>query len=100
MILPATIPCQQHLFDIPPEIAYLNCAYLSPTLRAARAAGEAGIARKAQPWTIERHDFFAEVEAARGLFARLIGAAAADVALIKATSYGMAVAPPHPPGGA
>lgn len=87
-----TIPIQRHLFDIPADVAYFDCAYLSPLLRDVRAAGERGLARKSHPWDVQRKDFFEEVEAARALFARLIGAEAGDVALIPATSYGMAVA--------
>jgi selenocysteine lyase/cysteine desulfurase len=83
---------QQSAFDIPPEIAYLNCAYLSPLLRAAAEAGHRGIERKRHPWTIGRSDFFVELEFARELFARLINAAPDDIALVPASSYGAAVA--------
>jgi selenocysteine lyase/cysteine desulfurase len=83
---------QRDLFEIPDDVAYLNCAYMSPLLRAARAAGEAALARKSQPWRITPHDFFADSEAARGLFAELIGADAEGVALIPAASYGLAIA--------
>jgi selenocysteine lyase/cysteine desulfurase len=37
-------------------------------------------------------DFFAEVEEARGLFARLVGGVAEGVAIVPSVSYGMAVA--------
>ena len=30
---------QRHLFDIPPSVAYFDCAYLSPLLRRVREAG-------------------------------------------------------------
>jgi selenocysteine lyase/cysteine desulfurase len=86
------LPSQRDLFEIPDDVAYLNCAYMSPLLRAARAAGEAALARKSQPWRITPHDFFADSEAARGLFAELIGADADGVALIPAASYGLAIA--------
>ena len=26
------IPCQRHLFDLPDDIAYLNCAYMAPLM--------------------------------------------------------------------
>jgi selenocysteine lyase/cysteine desulfurase len=86
------IPCQRHLFDLPEEVAYLNCAYMSPLLREAVRAGQAGVARKARPWTIRAEDFFTDSERARGLFAGLIGAATDDVAIVPAASYGIAVA--------
>ncbi|MGH2963069.1 MAG: aminotransferase class V-fold PLP-dependent enzyme [Solirubrobacterales bacterium] len=57
-----------------------------------RAAGEAALDRRGAPWTISPADWFTEVERLRGLFARVIGVDAEGVALIPATSYGMAVA--------
>lgn len=86
------IPCQRHLFDLPREVAYLNCAYMSPLLRRAVEVGREAAARKARPWTITPGDFFEESERARALFARLIGAATDDVAIVPAASYGVAVA--------
>lgn len=86
------IPCQRHLFDIPDDIAYLNCAYMSPLMRASIAVGQEALARKARPWTIRPPDFFDQSERCRALFATMIGAAADDVAIVPAASYGMAVA--------
>src|SRR3546814_11747868 len=83
---------QRHLFDIPEDVAYLNCAYMSPLSKAVVAAGQTGMARKAQPWTVTPQDFFTDSEATRALFARLVNATADDIALIPAVSYGMAVA--------
>src|SRR5690349_4041297 len=83
---------QRGLFDIPDEIAYLNCAYMSPLLRSASAAGQTALARKAQPWRIAAADFFTESEVARALFAELIGADADGVALIPSASYGLSLA--------
>ena len=88
----AIIPCQRHLFDVPDDVAYLNCAYISPLMKAAVAAGEAAARRKARPWEIFPHHFFVEVEEARALFARLVGAAPGDIAIQPSTSYGAAIA--------
>jgi selenocysteine lyase/cysteine desulfurase len=93
------IPCQRDLFDLPDDVAYLNCAYMSPLLKRAVAAGTAGLARKARPWTIGAADFFAESERGRALFARLLGAGADDIALVPAASYGVAVAAANLPCG-
>ena len=30
------LPSQRHLFDIPDDVAYLNCAYMSPLMRRVR----------------------------------------------------------------
>ncbi|HUN51343.1 MAG TPA: aminotransferase class V-fold PLP-dependent enzyme [Candidatus Sulfotelmatobacter sp.] len=89
---PARLPCQRALFEIPDDIAYFNCAYLSPLMRTVRAAGERGVARKAAPWMLKSDDFFSETERARSLFAGLIGADADDIAIVPAASYGTAVA--------
>ncbi len=86
------IPCQRHLFDIPEDIAYLNCAYMSPSLTSVTEAGLRALARKGQPWTIKPEDFFTTSEEARRLFAALIKARADDIAIIPATSYGLATA--------
>jgi selenocysteine lyase/cysteine desulfurase len=86
------IPCQRHLFDIPDDVAYLNCAYISPLMKDVVAAGEAAIRRKARPWEIFPQHFFTEPEEARALFARLVGAAAGDIAIQPSTSYGAAIA--------
>lgn len=83
---------QRNLFEIPEGIAYLNCAYMSPLPRAARAAGEAALARKAHPWEITPRDFFDEAETARSLFAELVGGEPEGVAIIPSVSYGIGVA--------
>jgi selenocysteine lyase/cysteine desulfurase len=86
----ALISCQRPLFDIPEEVAYFDCAKMSPLLRAAVVAGQQGLARKARPWAINAPDFFNESERVRALFAQLIGANADDVAIIPSVSYGLA----------
>jgi len=87
-----TLASQRHLFEIPEDVAYFNCASLAPQLRSVRAAGEAALTRNAQPWRTHSSDWFAGAEELRALFARLIRATADDIALIPATSYGLAVA--------
>ena len=86
------IPCQRDIFDIPENIAYLNCAYTSPLLKAAREAGRAALQAKANPWTRTSADFFSNAETARQLFARLVDCRSDDVALVPAVSYGIALA--------
>jgi selenocysteine lyase/cysteine desulfurase len=84
------IPCQRSLFDIPEGTAYLDCAKMSPLSRAAIEAGRRGLERKAHPWEVRAEHFFDGSETVRGLFARLIGAEAEDVAIVPSVSYGMA----------
>jgi selenocysteine lyase/cysteine desulfurase len=88
----ALLPSQRHLFDIPNDVAYFNCAYMSPLPKASVVAGKGGLARKLQPWTITPDDFFSASEAVRARFADLINAASDDIAFAPAVSYSMAQA--------
>ncbi len=86
------LPSARHLFDIPDDIAYFNCAYISPILQKSSLAGQDGVKRKAQPWTITADDFFSESEKIRRLFATLIDADSDDIAITPSASYGLATA--------
>ncbi|MGE3275143.1 MAG: aminotransferase class V-fold PLP-dependent enzyme [Vicinamibacterales bacterium] len=86
------LPSQRSRFDIPPDVTYLNCAYMGPLSRAALAAGDAGLRAKQHPWTITAPDFFRNAATLRGLVAGLMGAAPADIAIVPSASYGIAVA--------
>jgi selenocysteine lyase/cysteine desulfurase len=86
------IPCQRDAFDIPDDVAYFNCAYMAPMLRAVRRAAEAALARTAQPWRVAVDDFFTPPERARALFAQLIHARPDDVAITPSASYGISTA--------
>ena len=52
------IPNQRHLFSIPKEITYLNCAYTAPLMKAAEAAGKNAVVAKVAPWQITPAHFF------------------------------------------
>src|SRR4051812_16405640 len=84
------LPSQRHIFDIPDDVVYMNCAYMSALPKATVIAGERALRRKSRPWLIESSDFFATSESVRALFAQLINASADDIALVPAVSYGMA----------
>src|SRR5262249_27402560 len=86
------LPSQRHLFDIPDDVAFFNCAYISPLPKASLAAGERGLRRKSRPWAIAAADFFTASERVRGLFAGLINADAGDIAFAPSVSYAMAQA--------
>jgi selenocysteine lyase/cysteine desulfurase len=86
------ISCQRELFDVPDDIAYFNCASFSPILKTSRDAGIVGAAKKAHPWQLGSFEFEEEPERARALFAKLVGALAQDIAIVPATSYGIATA--------
>ncbi len=86
------LPLQRHLFDIPRDIVWLNCAYMGPLPRAAADAGTEGLRRKLRPWSIEVDDFFDASEALRSAWAALLGAGGEDLALTPSASYGITLA--------
>ncbi|MFQ5994678.1 MAG: aminotransferase class V-fold PLP-dependent enzyme [Acidiferrobacterales bacterium] len=86
------IPNQRPLFHLPDDVAYLNCAYLSPLLKTVVEAGEKATLFRARPWAITSRDFFTISESVRGLFAQIINTRADNVAIVPAVSYGIAAA--------
>jgi selenocysteine lyase/cysteine desulfurase len=89
---PQPLPVQREVFDIPDDVAYFNCASLAPLLRVSVEAGAAASGRRARPWLTGGGDWFTEAEERRALFAELAGVDPEGVALVPATSYGLAVA--------
>ncbi len=88
---PGVLPCQRHLFSLPRDVHYLNCAYMSPLLKTVEEAGIAAIRRKCNPSTITPAAFFEDVQRVREVFARLINVADPHrIAIIPSVSYGMA----------
>ena len=86
------LPCQRHLFDIPNDVAYLNCAYMSPLMKSAVEAGKVGLERKAHPWELTADQFFTGAESLRVSGARLFGCTPCDLAIVPSASYGVATA--------
>jgi selenocysteine lyase/cysteine desulfurase len=86
------LPCQRALFDIPREVCFLNAASWSPLPIAVQDAGRAAVARKGQPWKLASDFQSSQYERARKAAAALIGADAADVALIPSVGYGVSTA--------
>ena len=86
------IPSQKHLFDIPDEITYLNCAFISPQLQSVKKAGIRGVSGKSSPWELMPQDFFTQSEHCRSLFAKTLGTDKECVSFIPSASYGIAVA--------
>jgi selenocysteine lyase/cysteine desulfurase len=86
------LPCQRHLFDIPEDVTYLNCAYMSPLMRPVIEAGNTGLARKAHPWEITPDQFFTGSEEFRATAARLLACSSDCVAIVPSASYGVATA--------
>src|SRR5260370_41443389 len=86
------IPCQRHLFDIPPDVAYRTCAYMSPLMKPAREAGTAGLARKAHTWELTPDKFFTGADEFRATAAQLLDCQADCIAIVPSASYGIATA--------
>ncbi|MEO1099213.1 MAG: aminotransferase class V-fold PLP-dependent enzyme [Bacteroidota bacterium] len=81
---------QQSLFNIPEEITYLNCAYMSPMMTKVEEVGIEALKRKANPSSITANDFFADTEKLRTEFATLINSPEPNrCVIIPSVSYGM-----------
>ena len=83
---------QRHLFDVPRQVAYFNCASSTPQLEAARDRLAAASARKSHPWTRQPSDYFTEAEAIRRLAAQALGGDAEGYAVVPSASYAIATA--------
>lgn len=82
--------CQKHLFSLPDDHHYLNCAYFSPMLKSVEKAGKKGIEQKRAPWKVLPEEFFANSNRLRKLFARLVNAPDAnEIAILPSASYGL-----------
>ena len=90
--MPATLPNQRDFFDIPHDLAWINCAAQSPALSSVSLAGAEGLARKRSPWTLGPAQYRDDVEKLRGLFAELIGATAGDISFGPSASYCLSTA--------
>ncbi len=86
-----TLSCQKALFQLEDDVTYLNCAYMSPQMKAVEEAGIVALRKKGQPYRITGTDFFEPVHQLSQTFANLIDAEDANrIALIPSVSYGIA----------
>jgi len=83
---------QKALFNLPPEVTFLNCANMSPLLRAVNVAGKEAINKRDTPWEIKTDDWFNPAEELRSLVANLVNTESNNIALVPSASYGLAVA--------
>jgi len=86
----ANLKQQRAKFTLSNEATYLNCAYMSPLLKAVEKQGVIGIQRKRNPTSVSPKDFFTDTEKLRKQFAKLIQAEASRIVIIPSVSYGMA----------
>lgn len=88
----SAIPSQRHLFDIPDEIAYFNCAYNSPQLNESTKRLLSGVHTKSHPWERTPESFFGDAETIRGLAAKIFGGDSDAYSIVPAASYGLSTA--------
>ena len=93
------LACQRHLFDIPDDVAYLNCAYMSPLMKPAIEAGIWGLKRKAHPWELTAPEFFTGAEEFRVIAARFFGSTPDCIAVVSSAGYGIQTAALNLPAG-
>ena len=86
------LPSQRHLFDVPREVAYLNCASATPQLKESSRRLAAAAVAKGHPWTRGSADAFADAEACRALLADVLGGDAEGYAVVPSATYGAATA--------
>lgn len=78
-------------FTLPPQITYLNCAYMAPLLKSVEKEGIKGLRKKRNPTQVSPQDFFTDTDALRKEYAKLIRAKnPSRIVLIPSVSYGMA----------
>ena len=87
-----SIPSQRHLFDVPDDVAYFNCAYNSPQLNASLNRLLAGARTKCHPWERTPASFFDDAETIRRLSSAVFGGDADGYAVVPAASYGLSTA--------
>lgn len=85
------LPCQRHLFSLPKEVSYINCAYMAPLLKTVEQAGIKGVQGKSLPYQVGATDFFEHALRLKSLFSKLINNDDDDrIAIIPSVSYGVA----------
>ncbi len=83
---------QRHLFDVPQDVAYFNCAYNSPQLNESKSRLINGVNSKAHPWERTPDSFFADAETIRGLAAEIFTGDSDGFAIVPAASYALSTA--------
>jgi len=64
-----SIASQRHLFDVPDDVAYFNCASNSPLLNESQRRLHEGVRSKSHPWERAPQRFFDDAETIRRLTA-------------------------------
>jgi selenocysteine lyase/cysteine desulfurase len=85
------LTCQKHLFSLPPDITYLNSAYMGPLSMPVQEASAQGLQLRAVPSQLSPSDFFEPAERVRKLAARLVNAQPEHVAIVPTAAWGTAI---------
>ncbi len=88
----SSLTSQRHLFDVPDEIAYFNCAYNSPQLNESRERLHVGVNSKSHPWKRTPDGFFSDADQIRQLSSELFEGESDGFAVVPAASYGVSTA--------
>ncbi|MDN3203309.1 aminotransferase class V-fold PLP-dependent enzyme [Algoriphagus sediminis] len=86
------LTCQNSLFQLDPDVTYLNNAYRGPILKSSEEAAIEDLKKMRNPFSQNPEDFFTTVNSVKALFSQMVGSSADDIALIPSTSYGFACA--------
>jgi len=82
--------CKRSFFQLDENITYLNCAYMSPLMKAVEEAGKKGTELKRNPHLIRHKEFFEAGDNLRREFSKLVHARAPErIAIIPSVSYGI-----------
>jgi selenocysteine lyase/cysteine desulfurase len=77
------------LFQLPEDIHYINCSYMSPLMKSVEDKGIEGIRLKRNPADISPLDFFTGTVPLRDKFSKLVNCQATQVAIMPSVSYGI-----------
>jgi selenocysteine lyase/cysteine desulfurase len=82
---------QKHKFQIPSDVSYINCAYMSPFLNEVERIGHESVSQKCLPFQVTGNDFFTNTNKLKQLFTELVDIKDfQNVAIIPSVSYGIA----------
>ena len=88
-----SLTSQRNEFFLPPDLSYLNCAFMSPMSRRVENAGLSGLRSRRNPHEIHSTDFFDSSDSVRRGFAQLTGATTAiQISIGPSVSYAVATA--------
>ena len=83
--------CQKDQFNIPADVSYLNCSYMSPQMKRVERVGIEAILKQGTPYSYSTNDFFEPSTQLKKAFSDLVEAEdPGRVAIIPSTSYGLA----------